>query len=215
MIAKKTPYMRTFTGILYNPLKPNLLHIEIEDIAHGLAGEGRYANQSRIKVPVAAHALAITDVMQALEFDAVTLYSALNHDDAEWCLLDFTAPMKHQPGSAGYRRLEHINMAAISRRFGFLYPAPPAVKVWDTWCRRVEQGLWMRGHQMPERILDGKGDQIFIGGKTAVCRLEDSLTEYVGMDFGKLKSAFIERFYDLRTAACFSPEIDKEGFVAK
>ena len=204
---KVSPTMRTFTGILFCITKPNLLHIEIEDVAHGLVNNCRYAGQTSVPLPVAAHSLAVADIVGELTGDRVLEYAALNHDNSEAYMLDMTAPLKHQPGLAGYRRIEHRQMTAIAKRFGFIYPKPEIVKTWDTWTRRVEQGMYMRGHAMPH-VADKFGYRLRIENVNrdfAGDFIAKRLLRYVSeISREELKAEFVRRFYDLRCAACFS-----------
>ena len=205
---------RTFTGILFDPINPNILHIEIEDIANGLVNNNRFCGQSSQPIPIAAHAIVVGDVLEAIGCSAAIVHSGHNHDDSEAYLLDIPAPVKHQPDMNAYVNIEHRLMLAISKRFDFLYPKPTEVHTWDTWVRRVEQGLYMRGHVSPEHIRDKAGNSIIVQGRRMVAHyIAEQLIEYIALPLAELKRRFIHRFYDLRTAACFAPPIEADGTV--
>lgn len=150
------PSILTMSGVYVDLLDPRPSQIQIVDVVHGLAGCGRYANQSPRWISVAEHswlvaaACAVTyaDLSRGdpVAFRLLQL-RALLHDASEAYLVDLPAPIKHQPIMAGYREVEARMQAVIFERFG-LDPADPMghdpmVKVIDTAIRTEEmEVLW-------------------------------------------------------------------------
>lgn len=84
-----TTYVSTFSGNRFYPLEPWIDHVDIEDIAHGLAYQCRFNGQTREFYSVAQHSLLVcslapTDLRLA----------ALLHDAAEAYLGDMVKPLK-------------------------------------------------------------------------------------------------------------------------
>jgi uncharacterized protein len=137
-------HIRTFTGVFFDPLRPDPLLIDYVDIAHSLSGEGRYTNHTSEPWSVAAHSLVVSEMCPPdLKYDG------LMHDASEAYLRDLSAPVKHSREMAAYRRIEARLSKAIAKRYGYHFPEPPEVKEWDTKVRRVEQAMFLRGHSVP------------------------------------------------------------------
>jgi uncharacterized protein len=84
-----TTYVSTFCGNRFYPLAPRIEHVEIEDIAHGLAYQCRFNGQTREFYSVAQHSL----IVAALVPPELQL-AALLHDAAEAYLGDMVKPLK-------------------------------------------------------------------------------------------------------------------------
>jgi 5'-deoxynucleotidase YfbR-like HD superfamily hydrolase len=103
--------INTVSGIEVNLLDPIPSQISIEDIAHSLAYQCRFAGHVKRFYSVAQHSV----VVAAMAPDALKKY-ALLHDAAEAYLQDVTAPLKQIWGPA-YKLLEERFMKVISKKF--------------------------------------------------------------------------------------------------
>lgn len=84
-----TTYVSTFLGNHFYPLEPRIDHVDIEDIAHGLAYQCRFNGQTCAFYSVAQHSL----VVSALVPPPLRL-AALLHDAAEAYIGDMVKPLK-------------------------------------------------------------------------------------------------------------------------
>lgn len=198
--------IRTFTGILLDLNNPNPLHIELEDIANGLALNNRYHGQSKRAFPVIVHSMVVAAMLKS-ESPEVQ-YTALNHDDEEGYMLDLAGPAKHTVSLAGYRRIADGLMKVIAKRFGFEWPKQDVVKRMDTLVRKVEQGMIMRGHQFPTCfVAEEFGLPIKTwnsGNQYTTDVIADKIGSLIGLPNDELKKQFTEKFWDLHSVV-FQP----------
>jgi len=124
----------TLTGRRFFPFKPTPETISIEDIAHGLAGEYRWGNQSSRRYTVAEHSVAVSTrvgddpelAMRGLLHDAPEAISGMH---------DCVGPMKssvmlREPSGSliSLADLEERIACAVQRWAGLCYlPMPPEV----------------------------------------------------------------------------------------
>ncbi len=85
----KQAIITTYSGININLLDPHPEDINIIDIAVGLSRQGRWANQSRIKLTVAEHS-----TVGASLIDQDNKLGFLLHDGAEGYFGDLATPIK-------------------------------------------------------------------------------------------------------------------------
>lgn len=108
-------WMQTYTGRKFWPMDPRSDEVFIEDIAHSLAMQCRYAGHCLRFYSVAEHS-----VLMARWFIGQGMYEeawqALHHDDPEAYLVDVPRPVK--PFLAGYKEAEHNVWLAVASRFG-------------------------------------------------------------------------------------------------
>ena len=120
-------WLHTFTGKRFYPLDPRPEEICIEDIAHSLSQQGRFAGHSNVFYSVAEHCVrasfAVPDIRDARW--------ALLHDASEAYLVDVPTPLKRLPEFAAYREAETALMIVICERFGLSVAEPPSVKEAD------------------------------------------------------------------------------------
>lgn len=144
------PTITTFTGKLFNFLEPDPDSICIEDIAHGLAYENRFANQGICHYSVAQHSLLVE---QNVPFsgkwkrsvaDVVKLrLIALLHDATEAYLGDMAKPLKRVIPQ--YQAIEEKVHRAIAKRFKLASSVMPAsVKAADAQLFANEWASFMR-----------------------------------------------------------------------
>lgn len=103
-------WMQTFTGKQFWPLDPRADEICIEDIAHSLSMQCRYAGHCQRFYSVAEHSIHVSYVIEP-EF---AIYGLL-HDAAEAYLVDVPRPVK--PFLDGYRAMEDRLWEEICYRF--------------------------------------------------------------------------------------------------
>jgi hypothetical protein len=116
--------IRTFTGRYIDPFNPKPDDIDIQDIAHALAHQCRFAGHTKRFFSVAEHSI---NVMGSVS-DEHRL-AALLHDASEAYLLDIPTPIKNQ--LPGYREAEDRLMAVIAKKYGFAWPMAEEVKAAD------------------------------------------------------------------------------------
>lgn len=115
--------IRTYSGQYVNVLNPDPETLNVEDIAHGLAGALRFGAQSPIRYTVAQHSVMCARGTEGDKFEA------LMHDATEAYLGDMASPIKrHLPD---YKALEERFSIAIANKFGFNYPYHPLTKAID------------------------------------------------------------------------------------
>ncbi len=135
--ANGMPTIMTYTGRTIDFLNPEPAEISIEDIAHGLAQECRFARQCRTHYSVAQHSVHVASMMQqselwgdGLQTSKEVIKMALLHDAAEAYLGDVPRPLKKL--LPDYRQIEDRVHAAIASRFNLaLTYVPKSVKDFD------------------------------------------------------------------------------------
>lgn len=115
-------WLQTFTGRRVDLFAPLPEQIDIEDIAHALAHECRYAGHVREFYSVAQHSVIVSDLCETED----ALWGLL-HDASEAYLGDVVKPLKVTGAFAEYRKLEARMQAAICCRFGLPMEEPPRV----------------------------------------------------------------------------------------
>lgn len=116
--------IRTYSGHYLDILNPQPEHICIEDIAHALAHQPRWAGHTPIFYSVAAHSLACAHMAPPQH-----KLAALLHDASEAYLCDMPSPIKALMPQ--YSAIENRLMAIIAQKFGFAWPISPEVKAID------------------------------------------------------------------------------------
>lgn len=126
--------INTSSGRLFWPLEPLSSEVYIEDIAHGLAAENRFGNQSDYPYSVAWHSVALSHVVP----EHLARW-ALMHDAAEAYLSDLPRPLKRSGKFEFYEEAETELMKAIAEAIG-LSPAvmPEELKEYDSKMGSVE-----------------------------------------------------------------------------
>jgi|GEM_PF-123831 len=107
-------FMQTFTGRQYWPCDPRPNEVYIEDIAHSLSLQCRYAGHCIKFYSVAEHSVLIARHLAAKHAPEVAL-AGLLHDAPEAYCVDIPRPLK--PYLTNYKEIEHANWLAIARRF--------------------------------------------------------------------------------------------------
>lgn len=116
--------IRTYSGHYFDVFDPNPDHIEIEDIAHSLSLLCRFAGHIKSFYSVAEHSIWVCNKVSKTH--ALT---ALLHDASEAYLIDLPKPIKDEISQ--YLEVENNLMKVIAEKFGFQYPFPEEVKIYD------------------------------------------------------------------------------------
>lgn len=113
--------IRTITGIYINVFDPTPEMICIEDVAHGLSRQCRFAGHTKEFYSVAQHSIHVCDLAP----DQFKI-QALLHDAGEAYLCDIPGPIKKRLPE--YRKIEENLMNVIAKKFGFDWPMSSWVK---------------------------------------------------------------------------------------
>jgi hypothetical protein len=122
-------FMATYTGRKYWPCDPRPEEVFIEDIAHSLSLQCRYAGHCILHYSVAEHSVLIARWLRA-KYGPLTAFYGLLHDAPETYCVDVPRPLK--PWLANYKEIEQRNWLAISQRFGLTAEIPDIVHEADT-----------------------------------------------------------------------------------
>jgi len=125
--GRQGDWIQTFTGIQFWPLDPRPEEIRIEDIAHALSLQCRFAGHCERFYSVAEHSVRVS--LAVPEVDALW---GLLHDAAEAYLVDLPRPIKRwcEMGRL-YREIEDNLMLSICQAFGLSAEQPASVKSAD------------------------------------------------------------------------------------
>lgn len=107
-------FMQTYTGRKYWPMSPRPHEVYIEDIAHSLGLQCRYAGHCIKFYSVAEHSVLIARHLAAKHAPEVAL-AGLLHDAPEAYCVDIPRPLK--PYLTNYKDIEQKNWLAIAARF--------------------------------------------------------------------------------------------------
>ena len=174
---RKGDWMQTFTGIQFWPMDPRPEDVCIEDIAHSLSMQCRFAGHSLQFYSVAEHSIYVSQIVSKRN----ALWGLL-HDASEAYLVDLPRPIKR--GSAMgdiYREMEDGVMRCICEKFGLDDEFPPEVKWADNVLLMTEK-----------RDLMGPSPQDWI-------ETERPLRERITTTATPIEAerAFLKRFYAL------------------
>jgi len=130
-------FAKTASGRMVWPLDPRPEEIFIDDVAHHLAQQNRYAGGCRIPLSVAEHSVRVSwrieQIMRGRNESVTRTRAAsllgLMHDSAEAYLVDLPKPVKADIPQ--YYVIEAKHEAAIANRFNLTTEFWPAVKVAD------------------------------------------------------------------------------------
>ena len=135
-------WMQVSSGRAFWPFDPRPEEIDIEDIAHALAHQCRYAGHTSQFYSVAEHSYFLSyhvSIEHAL--------AALMHDSSEAYLVDIPSPLKRY--MVDYRQHESALMSILAELFGFEWPLPREVESMDKRILLNERDQFMRRPPMP------------------------------------------------------------------
>jgi len=123
--------IRTHSGLFLNVFEPTVEMICVEDIAHALSQQPRFAGHLGRFYSVAQHSYHCCEL--ASEKNKLP---TLMHDGSEFALLDMPTPIKARMPE--YKKIESHLMEIIAKAFGFQYPYDPEIKKIDTYMLHLE-----------------------------------------------------------------------------
>lgn len=125
MTTRQGDWMQTYSGRQFWPLDPRPDEIFVEDIAHALSMQCRYAGHCLRFYSVAEHSVLLSEWVERDGMGIDAARWALLHDASEAYLVDVPRPVK--PFLGGYREAEARVMAAVAERFGLSDTMPASV----------------------------------------------------------------------------------------
>lgn len=117
-------FMQVYSGRQYWPCDPRADEVHIEDIAHSLSLQCRYAGHCIQFYSVAEHSVHIARWLDK-HYGPVTAIHGLLHDATEAYCVDVPRPLK--PSLTNYKAIEASNWVAIAKRFHLANELPAAV----------------------------------------------------------------------------------------
>lgn len=117
-------FMQVYSGRQYWPMDPRPDEVHIEDIAHSLSLQCRYAGHCIQFYSVAEHSVHIARWLDK-HYGPVTAIHGLLHDATEAYCVDVPRPLK--PSLTNYKQIEASNWVAIAKRFHLANELPAAV----------------------------------------------------------------------------------------
>lgn len=128
--------IRTFSGNNVNVFSVNIDLITIEDIAHSLAHQSRFAGHLPFFYSVAQHCCFCADMAPVY-----LKLEALMHDASEAYLVDLPRPIKQLIPQ--YNEIEEVLMHQIAKKFHFVWPMSAAIKEIDDAALKFEWDNYM------------------------------------------------------------------------
>lgn len=173
-----TAWISTFSGRKFHPIEPDPEEVFIEDIAHALSNQCRFAGHVREFYSVGEHSILVKEIIRKEGWPVTLQFKALMHDAAEAFLVDLPRPIKMEMPT--YREAETRVMAAISARFGIIKGYDEIIKKADAIALATEKKELMPA--TPE--WDPGAEAIDI-----------AILPYKA---GEAKKPFLEAFHDLK-----------------
>jgi hypothetical protein len=116
-------WMQTYTGIQFWPIDPRASEIMIEDIAHSLSMQCRFAGHCTEFYSVAQHSVLVSRIVP----DNVAAWGLL-HDATEAYLVDLPRPVKRYSKMGDlYREIESRLMLQVCVRFKLRFDQPSSI----------------------------------------------------------------------------------------
>lgn len=123
---KKGGNFTTFTGIMFNPINPEIYMVNIKDICHSLSNVCRFGGHVSEFYSVAQHSVHVSQIC-----DPEDALAGLMHDASEAYIGDMVRPLKYTDSMQPFREIELNLEKIIAKRFGINNPMPPSVKAAD------------------------------------------------------------------------------------
>jgi uncharacterized protein len=135
-------WMQTYTGVQFWPMDPRQEEIKIEDIAHSLSNQCRYAGHCTSFYSVAQHSVLVSKIVPPEH----QLWGLL-HDASEAYLVDLPRPIKRYSRiGEEYKRVEAALVAKIALRFGLPIDEPKCISEADNIVLMTEKRDIMGPH---------------------------------------------------------------------
>lgn len=116
-------FLMLYGGHKYYPARPGDFTINVEDYAHSLALQCRYAGHCEFHYSVALHQILMAKHLLAATNDPVIALAGLHHDGSESVLIDVPRPIK--PFLKGYFEIEAPAQKRMYELFGVPFEEPP------------------------------------------------------------------------------------------
>ncbi len=143
--TRKGNWMQTYTGRMFWPLDPRADEVDIEDIAHSLSMQGRFAGHANHWYSIAEHSVYVSRYVPREH-----ALAALLHDATEAYVVDVPRPVK--PALTNYREIEDRVWVAIAERFGLPAELDPSIKVADNMVLLAEQRDLLKPPPAPWKV---------------------------------------------------------------
>ncbi len=108
--------IRTYTGLIFDPMKMRPGEVRIEDIAHALSMMTRANGHLNSFYSIAQHCLNCTAEAQSRGLDERICLACLLHDASECYIADIPRPVKHR--LKGYAEMEERVSKTVFEAFG-------------------------------------------------------------------------------------------------
>ncbi len=141
-MIKQTDWMQLYSGAPFWPLEPDVERIEIEDIAHALSMQCRFAGHVQRFYSTAEHSVHVSYAVPTED----ALWGLL-HDATEAYLVDLPRPVKRF--LCEYGPAEDRLHQAIARRFGLPAIIPESVHRVDTAILINERDALLKPSHIP------------------------------------------------------------------
>lgn len=140
--------IQTFSGLPFWPIDPRVEEVRIEDIAHSLSLQCRFAGHTRKFYSVAQHSVLVANIVPIPD----ALWGLL-HDASEAYLVDLPAPIKKFSRlGEEYQVIEKDIMSVIAERFGLCALQPESVHHADMTLRVTEMRDLMSFPDIPKEL---------------------------------------------------------------
>jgi len=137
MTARKGNFMQVWTGGVYWPLDPRAEEVFIEDIAHALSMQCRYAGHVEQFYSVGEHSVHVSHIVPPH-----LALCGLLHDGTEGYLVDVPRPVKRH--LTNYKEIEQLNWVVIAKRFGLPEVMPEEIHRADAAMLATERAALMK-----------------------------------------------------------------------
>lgn len=191
-------WIQTYTGKQFRPLRPRIEDLDINDIAHSLANQCRFAGHVKEFYSVAQHSYLVSYLCSPDD----ALWGLL-HDASEAYLVDLPGPLKRHPDFNIYRVAEMYMMAVICDRFGLPREEPASVRHADKVLLATEKRDLLGAEPAPWFPLPPPADWFIEGispreAKLAFLQRFDELTVGPRVDYqmedAKRALALVDRY---------------------
>jgi uncharacterized protein len=186
--------IETSSGIFINVMQPSVNDITIEDMAHSLANNCRYAGHCKRFFSIAEHSVNVSYILQNYFHTSREIaFCGLLHDASEGYLVDIPTPLKRK--LFDYQEIEERMMNVIFERFRVPYTfgtMPDRVHQADVLALRIEAY-----NLLPSQ---GYGWNVFANNDIPLLPKQYAPHKHLLSFFGfryNAEKAFLKRFYEL------------------
>lgn len=148
-------WMQTASGRAIYPLAPDPALICLDDIAHALALQCRFAGHTRSFYSVAQHSVLVSQVAPFVD-----AFAGLMHDATEAYVQDLIRPIKRGAGMSGYHTAEIRVWGAMCVRYDMSAVVPAGVKLSDEIVLATEKRDLMRSSPKAWEALPPPMDEV-------------------------------------------------------